>query len=372
MLCCVSSLLLMGIILELVICDLASGRLISTREFFSFDDMPPGQTDPNLSRFSLGPDQTDLIPVLKEIIAIFPAIKLLGSPWSPPAWMKDNDGTIGGSLKQEYYQVYALYLTKYIQGMKAAGIHIDAITPQNEPLNPNNNPSMVMQANQEALFIKQYLGPTFKAHGITTKIIIYDHNCDKPDYPISILNDPDARQYVDGSAFHMYAGNIDALTTVHNAYPNKNVYFTEQWIGAPPNWRTDIMWHVQTLIIGASRNWARTVLEWNLAADQNERPHTPGGCTRCLGAITIDGDNVSRNPGYYNVAVAAKFARPGAVRIDSTYTGTLPSVAFQGTDKTHELVVLNTSGNQQRFSIFFNGMYASCSLPAYSVGTYVW
>ncbi len=252
---------------------------------FSYDDMPAGQTDVNLDHFSLDHDKTDLIPLLKEILAINPNIKILGSPWSPPVWMKDNGSSVGGSLLPQYYNVYAQYLVKYIQQMKAEGITIDAITPQNEPLNPANNPSLQMLASEQAVFIKSSLGPAFQAAGIKTKIIIYDHNCDRPDYPLAILNDADANKFIDGSAFHLYDGNISALSQVQSAFPNKNVYFTEQWTSSEGNFGGDLKWHVKNVIIGSMRNWSRVALEWNLANDQTFNPHTPGGCytmQRCI------------------------------------------------------------------------------------------
>jgi glucosylceramidase len=144
--------------------------------------------------------------------------------------MKTNDNLKGGSLKPEYYDTYAQYLVKYIEAMNANGIAIAAITPQNEPLNPKNTPSMVLSAEQEDQFIRQSLGPIFRKHGVATRILIYDHNCDRPDYPLTILADRQARRYVDGSAFHLYGGKITALTQVHDAYPKKNVYFTEQMV----------------------------------------------------------------------------------------------------------------------------------------------
>lgn len=339
---------------------------------FSYDDLPPGQTDPELDGFSLAADEEYLIPVLKEIIAIFPGIKILGTPWSPPVWMKTNLSTIGGSLEPEFYKSYALYLVKYVQGMRAHGIRIDAITVQNEPLNLGNNPSMYMPAEQEAVFIKKYLGPMFKTLNIDTKIIIYDHNADRPDYPISILNDTEARKYIDGSAFHLYAGSISALSAVHYAHPDKNIYFTEQYIGAPPNWINDIIWHVKNLIIGASLNWSRTVLEWNIAADAHQNPHTPGGCDSCLGGITIEGNKITRNPGYYIIAVASKFVRPGSIRISSSDLDVISSVAFLNPNKSKVAVVLNDSDQKQIFAIKYNGEFAICELPALSLGTYVW
>src|SRR5258708_3542655 len=202
---------------------------------FTYDEMPSGQTDVNLTNFSISPETTDLIPVLKKIIAINPAIKILANPWTAPTWMKSNNSFKGGSLNTAYYDAYARYFVKYIQAMQAQGITIDAITPQNEPLNPYNNPSMVMQATEEAAFIKNNLGPQFQAAGLTTKIICYDHNADVPSYPETVLGDASAYPYVDGSAFHLYAGDISALTGVHNAYAAKNVYFKEHWVGARSN-----------------------------------------------------------------------------------------------------------------------------------------
>ncbi|CAF5109871.1 unnamed protein product, partial [Rotaria sp. Silwood1] len=198
---------------------------------FSYNDLPPGDVDLNMTHFDLGHDRLHVIPILKEILAINPNIKLLGSPWSPPIWMKTNKNSIGGSLLSEYYDAYALYFVRYIQEMKKEGIIIDAITIQNEPLHPGNNPSLLMLDLIQALFIKQSLGPAFRKHSINTKIIIYDHNADRPDYPITVLKDSEASQYVDGSAFHLYAGTINALSSVHDRFPDKNLYFTEQWVG---------------------------------------------------------------------------------------------------------------------------------------------
>ena len=340
---------------------------------FSYDDLPPGETDPELKKFDLGPDRADVIPVLKEILRINPALKLLGSPWSAPTWMKTNHDTRGGSLKPEYHDAYAKYFVKYIQAMRAEGIRIDAVTIQNEPLHPGNNPSMFMPAQQQAAFIKRSLGPAFAAAKLDTKIIIYDHNCDRPDYPLSILDDPGAAKYVAGSAFHLYAGRIEALTRVHEAHPDKHVYFTEQWVGAPGDLRKELTWHVRELIIGATRNWSRTVLEWNLAADSRWEPHTDrGGCDRCLGAVTIDGNNVTRNPAYYIIAHAAKFVRPGSVRIASNTMPTLPNVAFKTPDGKHVLIVLNDSQGRQSFNVSQLGRIAASALNANAVGTFVW
>jgi len=339
---------------------------------FSYNDLPEGQTDPELANFSLAPDQKNLIPVLKEILAINPDISLMASPWSPPKWMKDNNDTRGGSLLPEFYHTYAQYLVKYIKGMETEGISISALTVQNEPLHPGNNPSLLMLAEDQAIFIKNHLGPAFKAAGITTKIIIYDHNADRPDYPISILDDPEAKQYIDGSAFHLYGGEIEALSEVHEAHPDKNLYFTEQWIGAPGNFGGDLAWHIRELIIGAPRNWTKTVLEWNLAADPNQEPHTDrGGCVGCLGAITIDGNEVERNPAYYIIAHASKYVKLGSVRIASNKPATLPNVAFKTPSGDIVLIVLNDGNENHTFTIAINDNFIKGELSAGAVGTFV-
>jgi glucosylceramidase len=340
---------------------------------FSYDDRPAGETDPTLAHFSLAPDEPHLIPVVKEILAINPKIKLLGSPWSPPTWMKTNGESKGGSLKPEFYGAYAQYFVKYLQGMQKHGITLDAITVQNEPLHPGNNPSLLMLAEEQATFIGKHLGPGFKAAGLKTKIICYDHNADKPDYPLTVLGDATANPYVDGSAFHLYAGPIEALSKVHDAFPKKNVYFTEQWVGSKTTFAGNLGWHVKNLEIGAPRNWARTVLEWNLAADPQQNPHTPGGCTECLGAITLaPGDAVTRNVAYYTIGHASKFVPTGSVRIGSTTAAGLPNVAYRTPTGQHVLLVLNDQNTPQTFSLRYKGQVAPATLPAGAVATYVW
>ena len=343
---------------------------------FTYDDMSAGQTDATLANFSINPELKDLVPVLKKIIAINPTIKILASPWTAPVWMKigsaGNNGFTAGSLNTAYYDTYATYFIKYIQAMKAQGITIDAITPQNEPLNPYNNPAMVMQAAEEANFVKNSLGPQLKAANLSTKIIVYDHNTDRTDYPLTILADPAAAPFVDGSAFHLYAGSIGALSPVHTAYPTKNIYFTEQYTASSGTFAGDLSWHTTNLIVGATRNWSKNVLEWNLATDASYGPHTNGGCSTCQGALTIDGTGISRNVSYYIIAHASKFVRPGAVRIASPDESTLPNVAFKNTDGSKVLIVLNSGNTNQTFNIQFNGKMVASTLNSGSVATYVW
>jgi glucosylceramidase len=340
-------------------------------EVFSYNDLPTGQTDINLNQFSLSKDTVDVIPLLREILTINPDMKIMGSPWSPPVWMKDNGSSIGGSLKPEYYGVYANYFVKYIQAMNAKGISIDVVTPQNEPQHGGNNPSMVMSAAQQADFIKNHLGPKFQAAGITTKIIVWDHNCDNPAYPIAVMNDAGAKQYIGGAAFHLYAGDVSALSTVKAAHPDKDLYFTEQWTGANSSFDGDLKWHTKNVVIGTLRNWSRVVLEWNLANDGGYNPHTPGGCTECKGAITLDGA-INRNVSYYIIGHVSKFVPPGSIRINSSFTGNLSSVAFVTPAGKKVLIVVNDGTTDATFNIKYKEKQAVTSLAAGAVATYVW
>ena len=347
---------------------------------FTYDDMPTGETDPTLAHFSLGPDRNDVVPVMQQVMKINPKIKILGSPWTAPSWMKTNDLPKGGSLKPEFYGAYAQYFVKYIEAMQAAGIPIDAVTTQNEPENPKNTPSLVMTAEEQAEFIKTALGPALAKAGLKTKIILFDHNCDHPEYPMAILNDPEAAKYVDGSGFHLYLGTIDAMTKVHDARPNKNLYFTEQMTVERQAIHKDatgvepIEVPVRRLLIGATRNWSRNVLLWNLAADAQFGPHTnSGGCPVCQGAITIDGDKVTENIAFYTVAQIAKFVPPGSVRVESNEVGGLEDVAFQRPDGRLVILVANEGEDERSFVVTRDGRTKqAATLPGHAVATIVW
>ena len=343
-------------------------------QVYTYDD---GAPDPTLANFSLAPDQAYFIPMLREVLAINPYIKILGSPWTAPSWMKTNNSPIGGSLLPQYYPAYAQYFVKYIQGMQAAGIPIDAVTLQNEPLYGGNNPSMTMSGAEQATFIRDNVGPAFRTAGLGTKIIAYDHNPDQAglNFVTTVLSDPGASAFTDGSAFHFYGGTISALGGVHSAFPNKNVYFTEQWTQAPgtTTFGSDLAYHVSNLEIGAPRNWSRNVLEWNLATDQNYGPHTGGnGCSQCLGALTISGNTVTRNVAYYTVAHASKFVRPGSVRVATNTPGNLINVAYKTPNGKRVLIVLNNGSTVQSFNIQYKNKTANTLLYAGSVATYVW
>jgi glucosylceramidase len=368
---------------------------------FSYDDLKEGETDMNLKKFSLSQDLNDVIPVLNEILAINPDVRILASPWSAPVWMKTNAKVKGGSLKPECYDVYAQYFVKYIEAMKAQGITIDAVTVQNEPLNTNNTPSMQMLAGEQKIFIRDHLGPAFEKSNIKTKIVLFDHNLDRIDYPLTILNDPEASKYVDGSGFHHYGGDFSAMSLLHSAHPEKNLYFTEQMVveqvGSP---KIEIAGQVKRLIVGGIQNWSKNVILWNLAADPLNDPHTDdGGCPMCQGAVTINKDTVSRNIAYYTIAHASKFVRPGSVRISSSQKGDkvvsltedeeqrgmdvmryavtenydiLPNVAFRTPEGKIVLIVVNDTFAAGSFRIQYNGLYAGVKLGPGSVGTYVW
>lgn len=366
---------------------------------FSYNDLKEGETDFNLEKFNLGQDKKDVIPVMKEILKINPGIKIMASPWSPPTWMKTNGKVKAGSLKPECFQVYSLYFVRYIQEMKREGITIDAVTVQNEPLNANNTPSMRMSAAEQADFIKNHLGPAFAKAGIKTRIVLFDHNLDRPDYPLSILNDPDAAKYVDGSGFHHYGGDMSAMTLIHNLFPDKNLYFTEQMVTERPGTTTiDIASQVKRLIIGTMTNWSRNSILWNFAADPLNDPHTDdGGCSMCQGAVTIDGNNYTKNIAYYVIAHASKFVTSGSVRIYSTQKGdmsvslttdeerreivrvaalenneVLPNVAFRTPEGKTVLIVANDTYNISSFRIQHRSRTASVRLTPGSVGTYIW
>lgn len=344
---------------------------------FTYNDLAAGQTDVTLSQFSVSPDEQDVIPVLQALQQYAPAINLMASPWSAPAWMKEGGSLNGGSLKPEWYGAYGDYFVRYIQAYAALNINIKAVTVQNEPLHETTGyPSMGMTAAAQASFIKSSLGPKFQAAGITTKIIAYDHNFDRPDYPMSVLSDPQAYQYIDGSAFHAYAGNVSAMNQVHAAYPDKNLYFTEVSGG---EWSTDfasnLEWNMENIFIGTTKNWSKSVLLWNLALNSNHGP-VNGGCTDCRGVVTIDNSGqVTKNVEYYSLAHFSKFVRPGAKRVYSSDFDAslgLRNVAFVNTDGKKVLVLLNKSDSNRNVSIKIGTTKINYTIEARALATLVW
>jgi len=337
---------------------------------FSYDDSL--DDDFALAHFDIEAGDRELIPLLQEILSIQPALKIIATPWSAPAWMKTNRAAIGGKLRPECYSVYADYLLRYLQAMRERGIVIHAITPQNEPQNHKNEPSMVMEVHEQAAFIKHHLGPALHRGGFeAVELLCWDHNCDAKDYPLTLFADDEVKSYLSGSAWHLYAGDISALSEVHQAHPEMKIYFTEQWVGSDGEFGGDLLWHGRHVLIGALQHWSRVVLEWNLASDPDCCPHTPGGEARCVGALTI-GDTLQRNVAYYVIAHAAKCVPPGSQRVASNATTTLPHVAFRTPTGQGVLIVLNDGEDEQRFELQCHGHHALVTLPPRALATLVW
>ena len=228
---------------------------------FSYDDMPEGKTDYDLKHFSLSQDLKDVVPVMKEVVAMNPSIWIMASPWSAPAWMKEKYDVRGGKLRRDCYDVYARYFSRYVKEMGKQGINIDALTVQNEPLNSRNTPSMPWSPEDQKIFIRDFLGPEFARQGISTQIIAFDHNCDRPDYPLAIMADPEADKYVCGTAFHHYGGDLSAMSQVHRFRPDKDIYFTEQMVtNRGGQVAASIAGQTKRMLIDIPRNWSRDVI----------------------------------------------------------------------------------------------------------------
>ena len=344
---------------------------------YSYDDMPAGQTDPTLAHFSIDPNRADVLPVVRRALAINPELKIMASPWSPPGWMKTSGSLIQGTLLPEAYGPLADYLRRYIEAYAGEGVPIYAITVQNEPhYEPSDYPGMRLEPPARARFVGGYLGPLLASAGIRTLILDWDHNWDEYTSPLQVLADSVAPRYIAGIAWHCYGGDVSAQTLVHDAHPEKDAYFTEcsggEWAA---NFADNLKWFVRTLIIGSTRGWAKGVLLWNLALDEQHGPHS-GGCGNCRGVVTINSASgaVSRNVEYYVLAHASRFARPGGHRIAST-SGIegLESVAFRNADDgSKALIVVNTAAQQRSFAVRWAGQSFSSAIPAGAVVTFYW
>lgn len=341
---------------------------------YTYNDMPQGQTDPTLDQFSLGADTIDVVPMLLEAKEKNADLKLMGSPWSAPAWMKETYTLNGSWLKVTWYKTYANYLVKYLKAYEAQGLPVYAITLQNEPLHETSSyPSMRMDPGNQISFVNNDLGPAFKDSGITTKIIVYDHNWDRPDYPIAVLSDPTTRNYVAGSAFHAYYGDFTQQSAVHNAFPTKDIWFTEITGSVGSSFAGDLKWNATKLLIGATRNWAKSILLWNLALDQKSGPRN-GADTACRGVVTIDSITGKYTPNveYYVLGHISKFVDPGAVRIFSDNNGPIENVAFKNPDGSKVLIALNNSDVEKTFTVKWGARSFTHKLPAGAVATFKW
>jgi glucosylceramidase len=343
---------------------------------YTYHDLPAGQTDPTLASFSIAPDEINRIPLLQQAAGLNPDLTLMASPWSAPAWMKTNGSLYGGSLRSQNYDAYALYFKEFIEAYANHGLAIDTLTVQNEPLHTSSTyPTMSMTTFQQSAFIGDHLGPLLAASGINTQILAYDHNWDKWNYPLVVMNDPEADPYIAGAAFHGYAGQVENQSLLQSFRPDKDIYFTEITGGDfAPGFDSGLMWSLDNIIIGSTRNWAKTALYWNLALDENRGPNL-GGCTTCRGVVTVDSltGEITREPEYYALAHASRFVQPGALRIDSTtFDNTLETVAFMNPDGSEVLIAFNPTNATRTFTVQRDGETFTYSLPRRSVATLSW
>ncbi len=348
---------------------------------------------PGIENFAIHElDKRDLFPILKEILAINPNVKILASPWTCPRWMKVNNLTelkpfnswTSGQLNPAYYQDYATYFVKFIQAMNAEGFKIDAITIQNEPLNRGNSASLYMTWQEQAAFIKNALGPKFAQANITSKIWVFDHNYnydniqDQQSYPVKIYQDSDAAKYVDGAAFHAYGGDKSELLNVHNAYPDKNLYFTEMSIGSwNYTFAGDLMWSMREIGIGTLNNFGKAVMVWNFMLDEKGAPNRPGGCTTCYGAVDIstkDYATLDRKSHFYLIGHLSKVISPNAVRIGTSglKVSGLYTTTVENTDGTYGMVMQNDTDTNIKLVIDDNKHSFTYNLPAKSIASCRW
>ena len=345
---------------------------------YSYDDVPAGQTDPLLTNFSIAHDSPYIIPLLQEALAINPAAKVVALPWSPPAWMKTGGTMNGGGMDPTYFPSLAQYFVLYLQAYQQAGIPVYAISVQNEPLySTSSYPSEFLAETDAADFIANQLGPALDSAGLSAvKVFAYEHNWDNTGYAESVLASA-ASRYVAGTAFHCYNGDVSAQSTVKSAYPAKDIWFTECSGTVGSSFAGDLVWNSHNLLIGATRNWARSISLWNLALDQNSGP-TNGGCMACRGVVTVDTSTspatITYNVEYYSLGHLAKFVVPGAHRIDSTNSGSggIENVAFENPDGSIVLFVLNSSMAAGPFAVSWHNTFFNYTLPAQSVATFEW
>jgi glucosylceramidase len=342
---------------------------------YSYDDTPGNAPDPELRHFSIEPAKKYVLPRVREALALNPDLLVMISPWSAPAWMKTTRSLIQGQLVPQYYHAFANYLARTVQGFEREGVPVSMITIQNEPdFEPDSYPGMRVNSPDRAVIIGKYVGPTFRSRGLKTQILDYDHNWDNPEMPLTVLNDPVARKYVSGVAWHCYEGDVPAQSPVHDAYPQKDAWLTEcsggEW---SPKYSEVLGWMTDKLIIGASNNWSRGTLLWNLALDPRHGPHT-GGCADCRGVVTIDPATgaITRNVEYYVLGHASRFVLPGAYRVAATKRGEgVEAAAFLNPDGSRVAILYRKSGDGP-LTVALDGQRYALSLPNGSVATLRW
>jgi len=340
---------------------------------YSYDDQPAGSTDPTLANFSIAHDQAYILPMLREALRLNPRLAMMGTPWSPPGWMKTSGSMVTGSFLPQYYAAYAQYFVKYLQGYAAAGVPVRYISAQNEPLyGPATYPGMYFPAADAASFIGTYLGPALRHAGLATQILGYDHNWDVTDYAEQLQADPTTAAYVPGTAWHCYGGDVSAQSVSHNDYPSAQAFETEcsggTWQG------TDAQAFAATmgLLIGAPRNWGQSVVLWNLALDDNRGPQN-NGCGTCRGVVTVHADGtVTKELDYWALGQVTRFVHPGAVRIASSQPAGISDVAYTDRDGTGVLVAYNPTASASQFSIQVGDQHVTTTLAAGAAATYTW
>ena len=344
-----------------------------------------------IENFALQSEEKDyILPILKEILAINPSIKVIAAPWTCPKWMKVKsltdrtplDSWTNGQLNPDYYQDYATYFVKWIQAFKAEGIDIYAVTPQNEPLNRGNSASLYMEWEEQRDFVKTALGPQMKAAGLSTKIYAFDHNYNydniesQKNYPGKIYEDAAASQYLAGAAYHNYGGNREELLNIHQAYPEKELLFTETSIGTW-NLSKRLMEDMEEVALGTINNWCKGVIVWNLMLDNDRGPNREGGCQTCYGAVDINNSDyktIIRNSHYYIIAHLSSVVKPGAVRIATTgYTDNgITCSAFENTDGTYAFVLINNNEKSKKITVSDGQRHFAYDVPGKSVTSYRW
>jgi glucosylceramidase len=342
---------------------------------YTYNDVPEGEQDWALERFSIHHDRAEILPVLKEIQQVATDMRFIAAPWSAPAWMKTNGSLHGGRLRDEAFEVYAAYLRRFVEAYAAEGVDTYALTMINEPHHEAGYPSMRMDVSDRQRFVGQHLGPALHGAGLGTRILLWDHNWSEVNSPIEVLRDPDIARYVSGVAFHCYAGDVAAQSVMKNAFPELDIYFTEcSGGGWAPDFGSNLQWNVRNLVIGATRHWSKSVLLWNLALDPAGGPKN-GGCQDCRGVVTIDPSSgrVAYNEEYYALAHVARFVRPGAWRIASdTFRGDVESVAFRNPDGSTVLVVLNETSDLRRILVSSPLTAFRFTLEPGAVATFRW
>ncbi|MGV9360502.1 ricin-type beta-trefoil lectin domain protein [Amycolatopsis sp. NPDC003731] len=346
------------------------------RYSYTFDDMPAGQTDPNLTHFSIAHDQADVLPLTKQAKQLNPQAKVMASPWSAPPWMKDNDSYLLGWVESQYYPAYAQYFVKYLQAYQAAGVPIDYVSMQNEPTCCASYPSTNWNGAGLAYFAKNNLLPALQNAGLSTKVLALDWNWDTyASYGAPTLDDAAIRNHPNfgGVAWHGYGGDIAQQTTTHNQYPNVNAYSTEHSGGT---WISNQQAEDMNNIVDYTRNWSKSVTKWSLAVDQNMGPHN-GGCGTCTGLITVhNGDSrsgqVDYTVEYYTMGHLTKFVKPGAYRIDSNDSSAVRNVAWKNPDGSKALIAYNSGTGNQSVRVNWGNSSFTYTLPGRTSATFTW